>query len=181
MQRRDFIRTGAALGAASVLPFPVFGQTGNEKARIGFIGVGLRGRNHLNNLLQRDDVLVPAICDLDPDALGKAQAMIVKSGHQKAEEYSGDKYAYRSLLERSDMDGVIIATPWLWHTRMSVDAMRAGKYAGVEVSAANTLEECWDLVNAYEETGVPVMILENVCYRRDVMAVLQMEPFSWTD
>jgi len=52
--------------------------------------------------------------------------------------------------------------------------MRAGKYAGVEVSAANTLQECWDLVDAYEETGVPVMILENVCYRRDVMAVLQM-------
>ena len=69
---------------------------------------------------------------------------------------------------------MIISTPWLWHTRMSVEAMRAGKYAGVEVSAANTLQECWDLVNTYEETGVPVMILENVCYRRDVMAVLQM-------
>jgi predicted dehydrogenase len=57
---------------------------------------------------------------------------------------------------------------------MAVDTMKAGKYAGVEVSAANTLEECWDLVNTYEETGMPCMILENVCYRRDVMAVLQM-------
>ena len=161
-------------GAAAALPFPVFGKSSGEKARIGFIGVGLRGRNHLNNLLQRDDVIIPAICDLDPEALGKAQAMIVKAGQQKAEEYTGDKYAYREMLQRSDLEGVIIATPWLWHTRMSVDAMRAGKYAGVEVSAANTLEECWDLVNTYEETGVPVMIMENVCYRRDVMAVLQM-------
>jgi len=157
-----------------VLPSPVFPQGSGAKTRIGFIGVGLRGRNHLNNLLQRDDVVVPAICDLDPDALNKAQALIQKGGQKKAEAYSGDEYAYREMLQRSDLEGVIICTPWLWHTRMSVDAMRAGKYAGVEVSAANTLEECWDLVNTYEETGVPVMILENVCYRRDVMAVLQM-------
>lgn len=161
-------------GAAAALPFPVFGKSAEAKVRIGFIGVGLRGRNHLNNLLQRDDVLVPAICDLDPRALEEAQALIKKGGQPKAEEYSGDTYAYRDMLQRSDLEGVIIATPWLWHTRMSVDAMRAGKYAGVEVSAANTMEECWDLVNTYEETGVPVMILENVCYRRDVMAVLQM-------
>jgi len=174
MQRRNFIRTGLMAGAAMALPFPVFGNNAGEKARIGFIGVGLRGRNHLNNILQRDDVLIPAICDLDPDALEKSQAMISKADFPKAEEYSGDDYAYREMLQRSDLDGVIIATPWLWHTRMAVDAMRAGKYAGVEVSAANTLEECWDLVNTHEETGVPVMILENVCYRRDVMAVLQM-------
>jgi predicted dehydrogenase len=57
---------------------------------------------------------------------------------------------------------------------MSVDAMKAGKRVGVEVSAANTLEECWDLVHTSEQTGVPCMILENVCYRRDVMAVLNM-------
>ncbi len=82
--------------------------------------------------------------------------------------------AWQKMLERDDIEGVIIATPWLWHTKMAVGAMKAGKYAGVEVSAANTLEECWDLVNTYESTKVPVMILENVCYRRDVMAVLQM-------
>jgi len=174
MQRREFIRAGMLAGAAAAMPFPVFGKIAGEKARIGFIGVGLRGRNHLNNLLQREDVIIPAICDLDPDALEKAQGMITRGGQQKAEEYSGDDFAYRDMLQRTDLEGVIICTPWLWHTRMSVDAMRAGKYAGVEVSAANTLEECWDLVNTYEETGVPVMIMENVCYRRDVMAVLQM-------
>ena len=80
-------------GAAAALPFPVFGKNAGEKARIGFIGVGLRGRNHLSNLLQREDVIVPAICDLDPDALEKAQALIKKGGQQKAEEYSGENYA----------------------------------------------------------------------------------------
>jgi predicted dehydrogenase len=174
MQRRNFIRTGAAIGLAASLPLPLLGNLQAEKARIGFIGVGGRGRSHLRNLLLRDDVIVPAICDIDPDALSISQNLISKHGHDPAEAYSGSEHAYRDLLARSDVDGVIISTPWLWHTRMSVEAMRAGKYAGVEVSAANTLQECWDLVNAYEETGVPVMILENVCYRRDVMAVLQM-------
>ena len=83
MQRRDFIRTGAAIGAASFLPFSAFGKASNEKARIGFIGVGLRGRNHLNNLLMRDDVIIPAICDLDPDALEKAQSLINKKNYFK--------------------------------------------------------------------------------------------------
>jgi len=57
---------------------------------------------------------------------------------------------------------------------MAKDAMLAGKYTGVEVSAANTMEECWDLVNTHEQTGSQLMILENVNYRRDVMAVLNM-------
>jgi predicted dehydrogenase len=159
---------------AATLPFPAMGNMGQEKTRIGFIGTGQRGRNHLQNLLLRGDVEVPAICDIDPAALLKTREMIAKHGFPNVQEYTGDDYAYRDLLERKDLDGVIIATPWLWHTRMSVDAMLSGKYAGVEVSAANTLEECWDLVNTHEKTGVPLMILENVCYRRDVMAVLQM-------
>ena len=58
---------------------------------------------------------------------------------------------------------------------MSVAAMKAGvPYVGVEVSAANTLEECWDLVNVSEATGSHLIIMENVCYRRDVMAALNM-------
>jgi len=52
--------------------------------------------------------------------------------------------------------------------------MKAGKYTGLEVSASNTLEECWDLVNTHEQTGTHLMILENVNYRRDVLAVLNM-------
>ncbi len=69
------------------------------------------------------------------------------------------------------MDAVIISTPWLWHTRMAKDAMLAGKFTGLEVSAANTMEECWDLVNTHEQTGTHMMILENVNYRRDILAV----------
>ncbi len=175
MKRRDFIRSSVVAGMAlSATPSYVFGSTAGKKVKIGFIGVGGRGRNHLNNVLMRDDVEVPAICDIDPEAVQKALALVNKYGYPKPEVYSANEYSWQEMLGRDDLEGVIIATPWMWHTPMAVGAMKAGKYAGVEVSAANTLEECWDLVNTYEETKVPVMILENVCYRRDVMAALQM-------
>ncbi|MEN7547644.1 Gfo/Idh/MocA family oxidoreductase [Rapidithrix thailandica] len=173
-KRRDFIKTTAAAGVGATLFAPnIVKGKDDRKVRIGFIGVGGRGRSHLRNILLRDDVIVPAICDIDPEAITKAQKMI-KDAKQKAEAYTEGEFAYEKMLDRDDLDGVIISTPWLWHTRMAVAAMRKGKYAGVEVSAANTIEECWDLVETYEETKVPCMILENVCYRQDVMAVLQM-------
>lgn len=176
LTRRVFLKTTTATGIGlSLAPTLAFsGSQAEVKVRIGLIGVGGRGRSHLHNLLNRDDVVVPAICDIDPEALVKAQKQLKDAGHPRAEEYSDSEYAFLKLLSREDIDGVIIATPWLWHTPMSVAAMKAGKYVGVEVSAAVTLTECWDLVNTYEETKTPLMILENVCYRRDVMAVLNM-------
>jgi predicted dehydrogenase len=174
MKRRTFIRNSSLAAATMMMPELLFASPNNEKARIGFIGTGLRGRSHLSNLLQRDDVIIPAICDIDPVAAERAMKMISDKGIKKVKSYGDDEYSYLEMLEKEELDGVIISTPWLWHTKMTVAAMKAGVYAGVEVSAANTIEECWDLVNTYEATGVPVMILENVCYRRDVMAVLQM-------
>jgi predicted dehydrogenase len=69
---------------------------------------------------------------------------------------------------------VIVATPWEWHARQGVAAMKAGKPVGMEVCGATDLQECWELVEAHEQTGVQLFALENVCYRRDVMAVLTM-------
>ncbi len=176
IKRRDFVKASVITGLGLVMaPAYTFGRTSaNEKVRIAFIGVGGRGRSHLQNILNRDDVLVPAICDIDPDAIQKTLKMTKGAGIIKPDVYTDSEQAYLKMLEREDLDGVIIATPWLWHTKMTVDAMKAGKYAGVEVSAANTIEECWDLVNTHEATGTHAMILENVCYRRDVMAVLNM-------
>ena len=174
--RRTFIKKTTAAGVGlSLLSVPTILQGKDDrKARIGFIGVGLRGRNHLNLVLKRSDAIVTAICDIDPEAITKSQKMIREAGQKEVPSYAAGEHDYLNLLKRDDIDGVIIATPWLWHTRMAVATMKAGKYAGVEVSAANTLQECWDLVNTHEETGMPCMILENVCYRRDVMAVLNM-------
>lgn len=175
MKRRDFIKTSAIAGTALHSPlFHFSGSIKKEKVRLGFIGLGLRGCNHLQNILNREDTLVTALCDIDTNRLDIAEKMIRDAGAPQAAVFSAHEYAYRDLLELGNVDGVIISTPWLWHTPMAVDCMKAGKYAGLEVSAATTLAECWDLVNTYESTGTPLMILENVCYRRDVMAVLNM-------
>lgn len=177
LKRRTFIKSAALAGVGlSLAPSVAFGRRGwqNEKLHLGFIGVGGRGRSHLRNALLRNDVIIPAICDVDPDAINRSQKMLTDAGRKEAAVYNQGEYAWQEMLQRGDLDGVIISTPWLWHTRMSVGAMQAGVRPGVEVSAANTLQECWDLVNTWEETGTPVMILENVCYRRDVMAVLNM-------
>lgn len=175
--RRDFMKKTALVGTGvTLLPNLAFGATSSnkEKLQVALIGVGLRGTNHLNNLLQRKDVVITAICDIDSNRITLAKELISKAKFPAPKVFGKDDYDYRNLLENKDIDAVIISTPWLWHTRMAVDSMKAGKYTGVEVSAANTLEECWDLVNTHEETGSHLMILENVNYRRDILAVLNM-------
>lgn len=174
--RRNFIKKTAILGAGiSVLPNLTYGfSTIKDKLNVGLIGVGLRGTNHLNNLLNRDDTVITAICDIDENRIAIAERLIKEKKNPKAKVFGKNDYDYRNLLALADVDAVIISTPWLWHTRMAVDAMKAGKYTGLEVSAANTMEECWDLVNTHEQTGSHLMILENVNYRRDVLAVLNM-------
>lgn len=176
--RRNFVKKSALVGAAiAIKPDLTMASSifnSDTKLRVGLIGVGLRGTNHLTNLLYRSDVSVTAICDIDPARITIAQDKIKKANQPAAKVYDKNETDYKNLLDAKDVDAVIISTPWLWHARMSKDAMLAGKYAGVEVSAANTMEECWDLVNIHEQTGTHLMILENVCYRRDVMAVLNM-------
>jgi predicted dehydrogenase len=174
--RRSFIKTSAIAGAGiSILPSNiVFAKEKENKARIGFIGVGLRGQTHLDGALRRNDVDVVAICDIQQRMIDMSKELIKKSGKPMPQVIMDGPYGYKKLLENKDIDAVIIATPWEWHTRMCLDAMNAGKYTGCEVITGMTLEECWELVHTSERTGMPLMMLENVCYRRDVMAVLNM-------
>ncbi len=155
------------------VPNLVFGKD-DRKVNLGFIGVGMRGRNHVRVAGARPDVVIKAICDIDPNSIQEAQKVLKEVGQTNVATYTQGEDDYLRMLERDDIDAVIIATPWLWHTRMALASMKAGKFTGVEVSAANTMEECWDLVDVHEATKTPLMILENVCYRRDVMAVLNM-------
>jgi predicted dehydrogenase len=175
--RRDFVKTTTLLGAGIALaPTMAFEMSNKskDKLNIALIGVGLRGTNHLSNLLQRTDVAIVAICDIDAKRIDLCLDLIKKASQPSPKTFGKDTLDYRNLLDDASIDAVIISTPWLWHTRMAKDAMLAGKYTGVEVSAANTMQECWDLVNTHEQTGSHLMILENVNYRRDIMAVLNM-------
>lgn len=176
MERREFIKNGA-ITAAGLIILPtgsLFAATDSGKVKLGYIGVGARGMSHIAEGLLRDDVEIVAICDTQESSLRICRDFIKKKGRPAAKEYTGGTDAYKKLLDRKDIDAVIIATPWQFHKDQSVDAMKAGKYVGCEVIAGLTVEDHWDIVNTSEKTGIPYMTLENVCYRRDVMAALNM-------
>ncbi len=174
--RRNFIKTSAAAGLGfSILPSGIlFSKDKDTKIKLGLIGVGLRGQNHLELALKRTDTDVVAICDVQQPMIDMSLKMIAEAGKPKPQVIMEGPYGYKKLLENKDMDAVIIATPWEWHTVMCIDSMNAKKYVGCEVITGMTVEECWQLVHTSERTGMPLMMLENVCYRRDVMAVLNM-------
>jgi predicted dehydrogenase len=173
--RRDFIKKSAIAGLGlSALSMPGFSNIKESKVRIGFIGVGLRGQNHLQLALERNDVEVVAICDIQQPMIDMSKEIFKSKGAALPRIIMDGPYGYKKLLEMKDLDAVIIATPWEWHTVMCIDAMNAGKYVGCEVITGMTVEECWEIVHTSERTGMPLMMLENVCYRRDVMAVLNM-------
>ncbi|WP_445383234.1 Gfo/Idh/MocA family protein [Robiginitalea sp. IMCC43444] len=176
--RRSFItKSTLAATALGLVPSGAYSFTKPKedgKLKIGLIGLGLRGTNHLKNLLQREDVEIRALCDIDPDRLDLCLKMIAEAGRERPATFGEHSHSYRDLLSMESLEAVVISTPWLWHTPMAVDAMKAGKYAGLEVSAATSLQECWDLVQTHEATGTHLMLLENVNYRRDILAVLHM-------
>lgn len=173
--RRDFIKTTATAGLAfTILPSTILAKDKDPKVRVGFIGVGLRGQSHLELALKRADTEVVAICDVQQGMIDMSLELVTKSGKPKPQVILDGPHGYKKLLENKDIDAVIISTPWEWHTVMCLDAMNAKKYVGCEVITGMTVEECWELVHTSERTGMPLMMLENVCYRRDVMAVLNM-------
>jgi hypothetical protein len=175
MNRKEFVKTTAMATAAMIIPGKNLFANAENKVRIALLGVGLRGQSHLGLLLRRTDVDIIAICDVDDRMLSMSKDMITKSGKKMPQVYTGDNYAWKRLLEKEKLDAVIIATPWEWHKPMIIGALDAGiKYVGTEVILGITLQDHWDVIKAAEKYNANVMMLENVCYRRDVMAVLNM-------
>ncbi|HZH96080.1 MAG TPA: Gfo/Idh/MocA family oxidoreductase [Flavisolibacter sp.] len=175
--RRRFLKQTAITGAGMVfLPssLKAFANEKLPKVRIGIIAVGLRGQLHLSEMLKRDDVEVTAMADPDKEMMAMAQKLVKEFGKGAPAEYSNGEQDYQNLLKRDDVDAVIIASPWEWHIPQGLHAIAAGKIVGMEVGGAIKLQDCWDIVNASEKAGIPVMPLENVCYRRDIMAVHNM-------
>jgi predicted dehydrogenase len=177
MNRREFVKKGSiTAAAATVLPGgSLFASTKADKVKVAMIGVGLRGQNHLNLLLKRNDVDLVAICDVDDRMLTSAKAMITKSGKPMPKIYTGDDYAWKKMLETKGLQAIVISTPWEWHKEMIIKSMESGlKYVASEVMIGTTIQDHWDVVQAAEKHNAHVMMLENVCYRRDVMAALNM-------
>jgi predicted dehydrogenase len=187
VNRRDALKLGAGVGAGAVLPALAQGQQTEEgiesadprlkpipRVRVGMVGIGGRGFHLLRLLLGQPHVEVKAVCDLLEDRCQLAQKATVSAGQQKPDAYFPDDRAFEKLCERDDLDLVVTATPWRWHVPVCVAAMKNGHHAATEVPAAVTLDECWQMVETAEQTGRHCVMLENCCYGRTEMMVLNM-------
>ncbi len=167
INRRTFAGVAAAAAAAEA-------GAAERTVRVGMIGAGLRGLSLLRPLLDLPAVDVVAICDMDDNAAARARKACEDAGKPRPAIYAGGPEDYRRLLDVEDLDGVIVATPWEWHAPMGVAALEAGKAVAIEVPAAVTIDQCWQLVEAAERAGVSATMLENWVYRREPLAVLNI-------
>ena len=177
MKRRSFIQKSslAGLGAFALANESSLTSVFQlRKIRVGMIAVGFRGQNHLEVLVKRNDVEVVAMADPDKQMMADAKDLLAKHGTTNVNEYSNGDYDYLNMLAKEKLDAVIISSPWEWHLEHALASMKHGIPTGIEVCGAMKLDDCWKYVSTSEKTGTPIMILENVCYRRDVMAVLNM-------
>lgn len=181
MNRRSLIAAAAATAVgASAMSHADRARAASlvSRLRIGIIGVGMRGRVHLEELLKRDDVEVTALCDVDPWSVNAALAQVSEAGKPAPRVFAGrdsdDHTAWREMLASGLIDAVFIVTPWEQHAPQAIAAMEARIAVACEVVAGITLQDHWDVLDTQIRTGTPYMLLENVCYRRDVLAALNM-------
>jgi len=116
-----------------------------------------------------------ALCDLDVNRAINAASLCEKRGRAKPRIYGGTLSAYKEMLDKEQLDAVIIATYWDSHTPIALNAMNKGIYPGIEVPAALTVADAWKLVETAEKTGIPCMMLENWSFRNDNLALLNMK------
>jgi hypothetical protein len=175
VSRRDFLRrTSTALGASfaapAIIPASALGRAGamspGDRITMGFIGVGGQGGGHLlggawtyvaGGYAGRKDVQVLAVCDVWRDRREKACKKVNdhyteaygKGGSKSCEPYTD----FRQLLDRSDIDAVLIATPAHWHATMAAMAAAAGKDVYCEKPTAVTVSESQAMLAAVRRYG----------------------------
>ena len=140
LSRRTFTKAGAAatMGLALTQPVRVLGA--NDRIRLGFIGVANRGGQLLSAFLSHADCEVAALCDVNRTTLAKA--------NQRVEGKAATYEDFRKLIDRDDLDAVVIATPDHWHAIQTIAACDAGKDVYVEKPLAITVREGRRMVEA---------------------------------
>ena len=181
LDRREFLK----LGGAAVVAGAVAARGGDdvsaqaatgflaappiEMVRIGYVGVGLQGGSHVQNLLKIPGCRVTAVCDIRQERTDWATKAITEAGHPAPKSYTNGPRDFERLCAEADVDLVYTATPWEWHVPVMLAAMRNGKHAATEVPAAMTLEDCWALVEASEKFKKHAVMMENCNYGRTEM------------
>jgi hypothetical protein len=190
--RRSFLQQAAGMGlgaamAGSAMGFkPVIGLgRGGASAmtlrgrplaqvRVGVIGLGMRGPGAVHCYANLPNVQVTALGDLLTERAEKQQKWLKEQKKPEAALYGGSPDAWKRLCESDKVDLIHVTTPWLLHAPMAVYAMTCGKHVAIEVPAAVTVDECWELVETSEKTRCHCMMLENCCYGENEMFALML-------
>ena len=144
-----------------------------DTVRIGVIGIGMRGRGAVYRFNHIPGAKVVAICDLLAENVAAGQQRLAKAGKPAAAEYVGEG-SWKALCERDDLDLIYIVTDWKNHAHMGVYAMEQGKHVAIEVPAAMTMDEIWQLIETSERTRKHCMQLENCVYDFFELTTLNM-------
>jgi len=146
--RRRFIQGASALAAAPLfVPSTAFGA--NDRLRVGMIGVGKQGQHHCGILGNFNEAQIVAICDVDTMSRDQAAKKVTDIHKRRKKPTDIDLYNdYRKVLERDDIDAVVITTPDHWHELPVIDACKAGKDIYCEKPLSLTVEEAWRMVDA---------------------------------
>lgn len=142
-----------------------------RSVRMCVAGLGGRGMGQMGVLLDMDDIDMVGVCDLiEERALKAAEVVAGKRGGRRPQVFTDT----HEMLEKSGAEAILITTDWCSHIRIAIDAMKHGIRPAMEVGGATSVFECWELVRASEQTGVPCMLLENCCYGKKEMTLLGM-------
>lgn len=170
--RRSFLHKTAVLTAAvsatSLFKTPVYGQNqapsanvvgANDRIAVGYIGIGKQGMEHVRSqkrFAHENNLAQAAVCDLYQKHLHSAKDYV---GLKDAEAFAD----HRRLLERKDIDAVIISTVDNWHAQCSIDALESGKHVFCEKPMTRYLGEAWQVYDAVKKTGKTYVIGSQGC------------------
>lgn len=142
-----------------------------KSINLGIIGLGGRGYGLLKSeILRMKDVNIAGVCDSYQDRAERGLQAV-----KKAKGYTPVcSTNYKDILSIKEIDGIMITTSWEDHINIAIECMEKGIFVAMEVGGAYSIEDCWRLVNTYERTGTPCMLLENCCYGKMELALLNM-------
>ncbi len=143
-----------------------------DVVRIGVVGLGNRGSGTVRRLASVEGVEIRALCDVRPEMVDRSVQAI--SSFHSPDTYSDGPDDWKRMMERDDLDVIAIVTPWDIHAEQAVFAMEHGKHVYIELPAAQTMEECWQLVETSEKTRKHCMQVSRSAHRNDTAYILKM-------
>lgn len=145
-----------------------------ETVRVGLLGIGSRGSGTVRRLVNIEGVEIKALCDVVPERVQEAIESISQFPKHSPDSYTDGPDAWKHLCEREDIDLIYIATPWHLHGQQTIFSMEHGKHVYVEIPAASTIEECWQVVETSERTRKHCVLLSSSCHDSLSAATLNM-------